>query len=64
MDDGFNVVESLAILDYLETKYPMPTLLPADAKARATVRMVEMVTVNELMLGIAPLSRQWMGACW
>lgn len=49
VDDGFNVVESLAILDYLEAKYPAPALLPQDAKDLAVVRMVQLVTVNELL---------------
>ncbi|MBD2180730.1 glutathione S-transferase family protein [Planktothrix sp. FACHB-1375] len=44
VDDDFTIVESLAILDYLEVKYPAPAMLPTDAKALATVRMVEMVT--------------------
>lgn len=49
VDDGFNIVESLAILDYLEAKYPQPTMLPKDAKDLAVVRMVELLTVNELL---------------
>ncbi|MBD2292622.1 glutathione S-transferase family protein [Anabaena sphaerica FACHB-251] len=55
VDDGFNVVESLAILDYLEAKYPTPTMLPKDAKDLAIVRMVEMVCVNELLPALTPL---------
>jgi len=39
----------LAILDYLEAKYPHPIMLPKDAKDLAIVRMVELVTVNELL---------------
>ncbi|MGB3238786.1 MAG: pentapeptide repeat-containing protein [Geitlerinemataceae cyanobacterium] len=61
VDDGFSVIESLAILDYLEAKYPVPTLLPKDAKALATVRMVELVTVHELLPAMNPLIRQMMG---
>ncbi|AFZ25663.1 glutathione S-transferase [Cylindrospermum stagnale PCC 7417] len=49
VDDGFNVVESLAILDYLEAKYPTPAMLPKDVKDLAIVRMVELLTVNELL---------------
>jgi glutathione S-transferase len=49
VDDGFRVLESLAILDYLEAKYPTPSLMPTDAKAIATVRMVELATINELL---------------
>lgn len=55
VDDGFNVVESLAILDYLEAKYPSPSLLPTNAKDLAIVRMVEMLTVNELVSAMNPL---------
>lgn len=58
VDNGFRVVESLAILDYLEAKYPTPALLPTDAKALATVRMVEMVAMNELMPVMITLIRQ------
>ncbi|MGB3508309.1 MAG: glutathione S-transferase family protein [Microcoleaceae cyanobacterium] len=55
VDDGFNVVESLAILDYLEAKYPTPAMLPKDAKYLTIVRMVQMVSVNELLPAINPL---------
>ncbi len=49
VDDGFNLVESLAILDYLEAKYPAPALLPVEAKDIAVVRMVQLGTNNELL---------------
>ena len=55
VDDGFNVVESLAILDYLEAKYPTPNMLPKDVKDLAIVRMVQMVSVNEFLPAITPL---------
>jgi glutathione S-transferase len=58
VDDGFRVVESLAILDYLEAKYPSPALMPKDAQMLATVRMVEMVAVNELQPATIPLTKQ------
>lgn len=35
VDNGFKVVESLAILDYLEAKYPTPALLPTNAETLA-----------------------------
>ncbi len=57
-DNGFRVIESLAILDYLEAKYPTPALLPTDAKALAIVRMVEMVAMNELLPVMVDLIRQ------
>ena len=37
-DGGFIVAESLAILEYLEEKYPKPALLPDSLQARATAR--------------------------
>ena len=61
VDDGFTVIESFAILDYLETKYPQPALLPQHPEALATTRMVEMVSLNELVPAINPLTRQMMG---
>lgn len=60
-DDGFPVIESLAILDYVEAKYPEPAMLPAGARDIALVRMVEMVTVNELLPAMNPLIGQSMG---
>ncbi len=61
VDDDFALVESLAILDYLEAKYSQPTLLPTETKALATVRMVEMVTVNELSPTLTRLTSEMMG---
>jgi glutathione S-transferase len=62
VDGDFTVVESLAILDYLETKYPAPAMLPKDAQDLAVVRMVELIAVNELIPGMYPLSRDQMGS--
>ncbi len=61
VDDGFNVVESLAILDYLEAKYPKPAMLPTDAKDLAIVRMVELLTVNELLPATTTFLPQMLG---
>ncbi len=49
VDGDLRVLESLAILDYLEAHYPTPSLLPQAAVAIARMRMVQMVTINELM---------------
>ena len=48
VDEDFRIFESLAILDYLEAKYPDPCFMPTDAKNIAKVRMIELITVNEL----------------
>jgi glutathione S-transferase len=39
VDDGFVLFESTAILEYVEAKYPDPSLVPADIKDRARVSM-------------------------
>ncbi|TYQ28392.1 glutathione S-transferase family protein [Pseudanabaena sp. UWO311] len=49
VDGDFRVIESLAILDYLEAKYPTPSLLPTDAIALAKTRMAQLVALNELL---------------
>ena len=55
VDGDFRVIESLAILDYLEARYPDRSLLPTDAIALATVRMVQLVTLNELLPAVIKL---------
>lgn len=61
VDGDFRVVESLAILDYLEAKYPTPSLMPTQAQAIAIVRMVELVTINELLPPTIRLTSQALG---
>jgi maleylacetoacetate isomerase/maleylpyruvate isomerase len=39
-DDGYRLIQSLAIMEYLEERHPDPPLLPADLFARAYVRAV------------------------
>lgn len=55
VDNGFRVIESIAILDYLEIKYPEISLLPSDRETLAKVRMVQMVTCSELGSQVLPL---------
>ena len=61
VDDGFRVIESLAILDYLEAKYPNPIMLPTEAQQLAIARMVQMVITNEFNPAISPLFMQLLG---
>jgi len=49
VDGDLRVLESLAILDYLEARYPSPMLMPRDPAAIARMRMVQLVTANELL---------------
>lgn len=48
VDEDFKIFESLAILDYLEAEYPNPAFMPINPLDIAKVRMIELVTVNEL----------------
>ncbi|MBV6626811.1 MAG: glutathione S-transferase family protein [Rivularia sp. (in: Bacteria)] len=61
LDDKLRVVESLAILDYLEAKYPTPSLMPSEPSAIATVRMIETITVVELQPATIPLTASLLG---
>jgi glutathione S-transferase len=61
VDNGFRVVESLAILDYLEAKYPTLPLMPNEPEAIAVVRMIETITVVELQPATIPLTRPQVG---
>lgn len=61
VDDGVRVTESLAILAYLEAKYPTPPLMPSDPEAIALVRMVETITVVELQPETIPPTRAMVG---
>ncbi|MCT7987550.1 glutathione S-transferase family protein [Laspinema olomoucense] len=60
-DDGFVMVESLAILDYLEAKYPTPSLLPSDPQMLGTVKMIEILTLTQMMPPMRPLMMHSMG---
>jgi glutathione S-transferase len=61
VDGDTTIIESLAILDYLEAKYPQPPMLPTKPEDLAKVRMVEMVTVNELAPALNPLFPKMLG---
>jgi glutathione S-transferase len=55
VDGDLRVIESLAILDYLEAKFPAPALLPQQPERLAQVRMCQMVALNELLPAVAKL---------
>ena len=41
IDDNFSIFDSTIILEYIEDKWPTPSLLPSSAKERAQARMIE-----------------------
>jgi glutathione S-transferase len=48
VDNGFALWESMAIVEYLEERYPQQPLLPRDAAVRATVRRLMLEADNHL----------------
>jgi glutathione S-transferase len=61
IEDGLTLVESLAILDYLEAKYPTIALMPKEIEASAIGRMICMVSLTELQPATLPLTKQLVG---
>jgi maleylacetoacetate isomerase len=43
LDDGTTLIQSLAIIDYLDAKYPEPRLIPDDPLERARVQAVAQI---------------------
>jgi maleylpyruvate isomerase len=41
-DQGFQVSQSMAIIEYLDEKYPTPSLMPSTAEGRARVRQLSL----------------------
>jgi len=48
LDDGEQLAQSLAIMEYLEEVHPQPPLLPKDAKGRARVRSLSLLIACEI----------------
>ena len=48
LDDGSRLTQSLAIIEYLDDKHPLPPLIPSDAMAKATVRALSLLVSCEI----------------
>jgi glutathione S-transferase len=55
VDGDVRLIESIAILDYLDRVYPQPAMIPATAAAIGKMRMIQMVTTNEIMTTFVPV---------
>jgi glutathione S-transferase len=61
VDNELRIFESLAILDYLEAKYPVPELMPKELDKLAIARMISMVSLTELQPAALTLTKQLLG---
>ncbi len=59
-DDGTTLFQSLAILEYLDEKYPSPPLLPADINGRARVRALALMVACEGHPLLTPRVRRYL----
>jgi maleylacetoacetate isomerase len=60
LDDGAVLFQSLAILEYLEEKYPEPLILPVDALGRARVRALALMVACEGHPLLVPRVRRYL----
>ncbi len=60
IDDGAPLVQSLAILEYLDEKYPDPPLLPGDLHARAHARAIAQMVAMDAHPFIVPRVRKYL----
>lgn len=56
VEGKLRLIESFAILDYLDAQFPQTSLTPKDPVAVARMRMVQMVVANELVTKLPALA--------
>jgi maleylacetoacetate isomerase len=59
--EGQPLVQSLAILEYLDEKYPQPPLLPTNLHARAHARAIAQMVAMDAHPFIVPRVRKYLG---
>jgi maleylacetoacetate isomerase len=63
-DDGTSLDQSLAIIEYLDERYPEPPLMPTDAAGRARVRALAQMTIADSHPLIVPRVRNHLAAAF
>ena len=58
--DGHRLIQSVAIIEYLEERYPQPALLPGDAFGRARVRALAQIAASDVHPLIVPRVRNYL----
>jgi maleylacetoacetate isomerase len=58
--EGEPLVQSLAILEYLDEKYPAPPLLPTDLRARAHARAIAQMVAMDAHPFVVPRVRKYL----
>ena len=58
--DGPPLVQSLAILEYLDERYPVPALSPKDLRARAHIRALAQVVTADAHPFVVPRVRKYL----
>lgn len=59
VDGDLTLTQSMAILEYLEEKYPEPALLPPDPEGRARVRSLALISVADTHPLVVPRIRRY-----
>ena len=60
-DEGPALVQSLAIIEYLDEKYPEPPLLPDDMRTRAHARALAQIIASDAHPFVVPRVRKYLG---
>lgn len=60
-DDGRVITQSLAIIEYLDERWPSPPLLPTDPAGRARVRALAQITAADSHPLTVPRVRKYLG---
>src|SRR5215469_14493584 len=60
IDGDIKLLQSLAILEYLDERYPEPPLLPADPPSRAWVRGLALINIADSHPLIVPRVRHYL----